>query len=238
MIERLFFLNLMAFRMLGEILEELAVNIETGKLCGCQMRLEPDRGDSVLEQMYWHMLRKSEKGWHGAVDQFQIGAFRVDCLINCDGKLVVVELDGAKYHNALDDELRDRELLKSVDAIIRVPFAAMWYYRYAVFAVMSEWFPRFKMRAEHQLTLSLDEFREELNADDLYCQESYLDEAEDSYNIWEVGGDMGLVGSPSGFLGQTRKRHRVWVQRGTPDRSLHDRLWQKSQCREIQEWVS
>lgn len=229
----------MAFETIGTILDRLISNIDQGLMCGCQLRLEPDRGDSVLEERFWHMFRKSVKGWHGAADQVQIGAFRVDCLVDCDGQLVVVELDGAKYHNALDDELRDKEILKSVDAIIRIPFAALWYYRYAVFEVMATWFPRFQLKASHGLTLNASEFHANVRdyQDDYYTLDEYLDEIEHSYNIWEVGGDMAIVGSPSGFLGKTRKRHRVWVQRGQRDPGLVSPLYTKSGCRPMAVWT-
>lgn len=224
------------FVMVGDIIANLMNDLESGKRCPCVWgpvdEASFNRGDSVLEKRFWAAMNKTRKTWHGAVDQFPIGRFRVDCLIDCDGKLVVVELDGKTYHDALADDLRDKELLKSVDAIIRVPFAAMWHYEAATMKVLSQWFPRFAVT--NYAVRSLTEFYRELqDVEDghthYYNRGEYLEDHENAIDVWELDGNVALVGSPSGFL-HTNKRHRVWIQRGKADPSLMERLYQKSGC--------
>lgn len=226
----------MSFRHISEIIEELIAELTGDRGCHCQHRFDPrTRGDSVLEDAFWHMLRKTDLGWHAAIDQFEIGRYRVDCLMDCNGKLVVVELDGKAYHRAEADQLRDAEILKSVDAIIRIPFPAMWYYRYATFKVLGEWFPRLGLHADYQLVLSMDEFKDEWQRmmDDPEVGAEYFNEAERSYNIWEKEGDIALVGSPSAFRGGTNLMSRVWVQRGTQDPGLMERLYERTGCKHL-----
>src|SRR6476659_2513277 len=56
------------------------------------------RGESFLEDRFWEMMRKTERGLDGAIQQFEIGECRVDAIVDCNGKAVVVELDGAAFH--------------------------------------------------------------------------------------------------------------------------------------------
>jgi hypothetical protein len=216
---------------LNEIIEQLTVDIDTGQKCRCTLFWQPDRGDSILEQHFWHYLRKTEMGWHGAIDQFEIGQFRVDCLIDCGGQTVVVELDGKRYHKADEDELRDKEILQYVDAIVRIPFAAMWHYAYGTFEVLGQWFPRLALRAQSHWVLSIEDYKEELRKlpDDPVERRMFYDDSEHDYHVWERDGDMAIVGSPSGF-GWSAKMHRVWVRRGNHDPRILDQLYERTGC--------
>jgi hypothetical protein len=225
----------MSFVHISEVIDQILTEMDSDK--PCRFIFNPiERGDSVLERRFWHMLRKTEGAWHGAIDQFQIGKFRVDCLIDCDGKAVVIELDGKAYHDAMADELRDAELLKSVDAIIRIPFAAMWYYRYGTFKILGEWFPRLALRTDYNTVISVADFKEEFQAA-YECRDNdwndYVEAAEHSYDVWERDGDMALVGSPSAFQYSTKKMHRVWVQRGRRDPSILEHLYKQADCRNL-----
>lgn len=102
-------------------------------------------GDSVLEERFWEMMRQTRGGLTGAIDQFQIGPHRVDAIVVCDGKAVVIELDGKAFHNSITDTFRDDAVLRSVNAVVRIPFHALWDAPYATFHVLSLWFPRFEI---------------------------------------------------------------------------------------------
>ena len=114
------------FVFLDELLARFRTERANGMRCYCP---HPDRlGDSVLEERFWHWVRKTSGKWHGSASQFHIGKYRVDTLFDCGGKMVVVELDGKAYHDQEADKERDSVIINSVDAIIRIPFAAVWHY--------------------------------------------------------------------------------------------------------------
>lgn len=216
----------------GAILARIIHSVNLGKKCPCVFSPYPHSqlGDSVLEKQFWHFLSKTRGGLHGAIDQFPIGRYRVDCLIDCNGKAVVVELDGKAYHDAMADEIRDREILKSVDAIIRIPFVAMWHYPHATFAVLAKWFSRFQI--ESPATYERQEFIERLRylqtEEDMRADE-YVSIFDDTIQVWEVQNNAAVVGSPSGFW-RSNKRAMMWIQHGVADQGILDRLYDKAGC--------
>lgn len=84
--------------------------------------------ESVLECDFWYWIRKTPMMEREAARQVQIGPYRVDCLFECGGKMVVVELDGAAYHDPEADWYRDGDLLMVIDAVIRIPYAPVKFF--------------------------------------------------------------------------------------------------------------
>lgn len=110
-------------------------------------------GESVLEDRFWEMMRKTNLGLEGAKPQFEIGRFRVDAIVDCSGKSVVIELDGKQWHDPKADEHRDGILAQSVDAVIRIPFRCMWDTPRATFRAINEWYrDRFYIEDDHVVT--------------------------------------------------------------------------------------
>lgn len=168
---------------------------------GCQSRETYDVLDWMLRVAQHDTLK-------GCRSQVEIAGFRVDALIDCDGEKIVVELDGQSFHDPISDEARDRILSDYVDAIIRIPFASMWYYPRATFAVLEKWYPRFKI-APHTQVLSLDamygEFsmaRENPMYD--YSEYKWLDVNDSSFEVWSVSEHMGMACSPKGIFYEYR----------------------------------
>jgi len=66
------------------------------------------------------LARALAKGGFDAEAQVRIGKYVVDFLIKSSGKRIVVEADGAAFHNAESDAARDRNLLTlGVDRVVR-----------------------------------------------------------------------------------------------------------------------
>ena len=177
-----------------------------------------DACESVLECDFWHFLRKTARGHDGAEQQVKIGKYRVDCLIDCDGQRVVIELDGAEFHqDERKDWERTKEILRSVDAVIRIPYAAMHFYPQATMCVLGSWYPRLA-RDGDLFCMTVDEFMDELRSQDysngdFRSEEAWVDEVETCYELWK---DSGWVGSPKAYL----KRWNVkCIRRFTPSRS-------------------
>lgn len=152
--------------------------------------------DSVLEEDFWWFLAGTNLGHAGAESQARIGRYRVDALIDCDGDKVVVELDGKAFHDKAKDAVRDSEIIKSVDAIIRIPFAAIHYCHHATFRVLEAWYPRFATRRDMRV-IELGDFMSELESDD-FChlgisREQYADEC--GYQIYRAFENEGLAAS-------------------------------------------
>lgn len=214
----------------SQLFDDRRKEIESGLRCPCP---HPHRvGDSVLEERFWHMMLKTSGGFHGSADQFQIGRYRVDAIFDCGGEVVVIELDGKAYHDRAADTERDNILINSVDAIIRIPFAAMWYYRNATLAAIASWYPRFD--AGYYVTcLPLSEFNQEytdIKAEREWNPQEWIAEVEHSYDIWEAGRQYATVGSPKGFLGQTMNRHVITRQLGRAAPGIRDRIYAESKC--------
>lgn len=160
--------------------------------------------DSQLECMFWHFMRKTENGLRGTEPQKQFGRFRVDAFVECHGRSVIVELDGKQFHNAERDRRRDAIIRESVDAIIRIPFPAMWYYSRATFEVLAKWFPRFRIAKDVNVYTRGQLFREldriENGRWTGWTRDEYLELIESSYEVWGTKGRLGYVGSPKAFL--------------------------------------
>lgn len=225
------------FRHISEIVDEFITRLKAGEVCRCEVSYE-QRGDSVLEERFWHMLRKTELQWHGAAQQVPIGRYRVDALIDCDGKAVVVELDGKRFHNADADRIRDAVLLESVDAIIRIPFAALWYYRYATFKILESWYPRFAINGPVTM-LSEAELREEHGQVDTdfweYGQTSvaeWLEDVDGDYEVYRVDDAESFVGNPKQFL-FTSPKVAITRSRGQAQQGILHQMWNLSGCEPV-----
>lgn len=163
---------------------------------------------SVLECDFWYWVRKTEMMERKAHRQVTTGPYRVDCLFDCDGQQVVVELDGKAFHQDKEKERqRDQYLLKHFDAVIHIPYAAMHFYEHATFQVLASWYPRFQLRGIDTLCLTLSEFEEELSeVKARYSEDNYLSPAdwckdvEQMYQLWNATSTSGWVGSVAAHL--------------------------------------
>lgn len=223
----------MAFRQIGEVLNEMLAEVKDGGICTrCLFQSYEPRGDSVLEQSFWRWIKGSAGSWHGAIDQFQIGKYRVDAIFDCDGEAVVIELDGKAYHDRAKDHLRDKELIQHVSGIIRIPFAAMWWYSQATIQALGSWYPRFS-KPINQLVLTYEEFLEEWQnvQDDPYTlPEDYLEDVNDQYQIYKIDGNAAFLGTPKQFIYSSPKQ-LISLQRGqgTADWIIPE-IYKRSEC--------
>ena len=89
--------------------------------------------------MMWHALAKTGIRF---AQQVQMLGYRLDFVIFLDGE-VALEIDGAQYHDPKRDARRDEQLLRSgrLAEIIRIPAAAVLYFRDATMKVLSKWHP-------------------------------------------------------------------------------------------------
>jgi very-short-patch-repair endonuclease len=103
------------------------------------------KSESELEKAFWLRAAKTHGTFDRVDSQKQIGPYRVDSYFEINGQRLAIELDGAAYHEATRDNERDSFILRNglVDQIIRIPFAAMFHYRDATFAVLERWVPEF-----------------------------------------------------------------------------------------------
>lgn len=181
--------------------------------------------ESVLECWFWYWMRKTPAVERGAQRQAWIGKRRVDCLCDCDGESVVIELDGKAFHtDARAEWERDKELLATVGTIIHFPFAAMWWFPEATFSVLATWYPRFKLRATDLMCCTIPEFLEEIENSvhpdsDFPTRASYLDWAEPNFELWSANEAHGWVGSPKAWFQKWNVRPiTVYPHRGNPRR--------------------
>lgn len=194
-----------------------------------------DKGDSVLEEKFWQFFAMTEKRWHGATDQFKIGRYRVDAIFDCDGKSLVVELDGKQWHDTDLDATRDQELLQSVDYIIRIPYRAMWFFPFATQQALAEWFPRFDMWFEGWGRKWSDvDIEHRINCDQS-SEFEWLEYAK-PYQVWSINNDRAAIGTVGQFLGVSNGFSYLELQRGTGDPDIIDRIYQKSGCDKNKEW--
>lgn len=176
--------------------------------------------ESLLECQFWYYVRKTAAMERKAARQVKVGRYRVDSLFDCDGKSVVVELDGKQFHNRDDDYRRDMDLLMAVDAVIRIPYAAMTFYPQATFAYLATLYRRFEL-PQDVFCMTVAEFQQELDRQDygdgdFRCQAEYVDWAEPNFELW---GAFGWIGSPKAWLHkwnvtpiqvrETSDRHRM-----------------------------
>lgn len=204
---------------LHQLAGELINDIEANGLCDALgvaplrpgMYVDPQKCkcgggcESVLECDFWYYIRKTNAMERNAARQWQVGRYRVDAIFNCDGKTVVVELDGAEFHK---DERKDlnrvKDLLLSVDTVIRIPYQSMHFYPRATFAVLGNWFPRFALRGQDVCCMTTDEFVAQLRNEpygegDFVNEREYLEWADPNYELWMPGG---WVGSPKAWMHQ------------------------------------
>lgn len=158
--------------------------------------------ESPLEELFFHNLVQRGCGsFTSVIPQFEVGRRRVDLMVECESSLcrVGIELDGAAYHDADRDWYRDMEILESglVDEIIRIPYAAAWFYPHATFAVLGEWHPEFKRY--HNSTVSWAELLETVKS---MTQANYasemeaIDSIEYCVEVYKADASMGFACSP------------------------------------------
>jgi len=155
------------------------------------------QSESELEKSFW--LRASKT--HGTFDcvdsQRQIGPYRAEAYYEINGHRLDIELDGGSYHDATTDNQRDSFMLKNglVDEIVRIPFAAMFHYRDATFAVLEKWIPQFSSELPIDC-ISFEEFFQELAQAkqrieidgrylDFFNTNEFIEWADDFYEIFD-----------------------------------------------------
>ena len=178
-----------------------------GEIAGRGVAADAVEVESVLEAKFWSWLSRTNDGLKDARSQFEIGPYRADATVDCDGQLVVVELDGTRFH--LDheyDTARDRYMAYLVSAVIRIPYKSLWYFPQATFGVLAQWFPRFEIPLDQTV---------------VNCRTTQLDlhalaERFDRREVFDVSPDRGWVGYAADFI----RPNRPWdvtIKRGTTD---------------------
>lgn len=165
--------------------------------------------ESMIERDFWHhVANKTRRLMDDAQSQVVIGKYRVDALFKINGRQVVVELDGKEFHqDVLADRRREDVLLETVDEIIRIPGAAMYYFGNATFQVLGGWHPRFKI-AKEVTTMTLVEYKAEKqrfidNPEELHDYGNsiarWIEDVDSSFQIIDAGDEYAKVGSPKAF---------------------------------------
>jgi very-short-patch-repair endonuclease len=103
--------------------------------------------ESPLEEMFAWQMKRTRLGLAGVYTQAQILSYRVDFLIKHQGRSIVVELDGRRYHDRDRDAERDSRIIDHVDEIIRIPYSAM-INENATMTVLGMWCDRFNVPRE------------------------------------------------------------------------------------------
>lgn len=162
---------------------------------------------SPIEQLFWHHVQKTRLMCSHSKAQKEFGRFRVDAAFEIDGRTIIVELDGKRFHDQERDWHRDTELLHvhGCDEIIRIPGSAIWHFPRATFRVLQEWHPRFEI-PEDMYVCSIEDFDQE--------RQDFLDDRENSrlteaeflqdvanYELWSATYETrGIVGSPKAHI--------------------------------------
>lgn len=178
--------------------------------------------ESFLECDFWYWARKTSDCERNAHRQFQIGKYRVDSLFYCDGQKVVVELDGKEFHQDKRKDLeRDKEILRTVDCVIRIPYAAMHFYPQATFCCLASWYPRFKIRAIPSSCFSSEELQEEIDKLDPYeptARRQWIEDVEADYEVWYACDTFGFAGSVKVWLARGHWNTAMIKRQQKPDR--------------------
>lgn len=169
--------------------------------------------ESVLESYFWHRVRKSSRGpFDEIVPQFKVMGYRCDSMFRIGDRRIVIELDGASFHEPEADIKRDNAILSSsqVDEIIRIPFAAMWYHDRSTLHVLGSWHSEFDCVRSGKMSLcdARTYVRSVECGDDSSAQwfssfrEWYTDWLK-SQSLWNVTGDsLGFAGPAGAFFEQ------------------------------------
>lgn len=139
------------------------------------------KSESVLEDMFWHFMRKTRSTASTIDSQVPVGNRRLDALvITANGTRINVELDGKKFHDQRRDTERDMEVINGghVDEVIRIPFRAMLYFSWATMATLDAWHPGVFTMSLPIFCMSLDEAREDV---DKYRQQGMKRDYKDDY---------------------------------------------------------
>jgi very-short-patch-repair endonuclease len=184
------------------------------------------RGDSPLEELFWHRLSGTEQGWQGAIDQFEIGNYRADAILDINGHAVIVELDGKAYHHWERDFERDSVLLNEVSAVIRIPYAALKQHTFGTFKILEQWYSRFRL-PDNSRAMTLDEFRlaksEARETQDGLRWSDWIESVNSIWEIWETHGDVAFVGSPNQYHTGVGM-HRIAIRRGKTNPEIIKRI--------------
>ena len=167
-----------------------------------------DASDSPLEKDFWHSFHKCVGPFRQYVPQYKVGKYRLDAFIETSTQRVGIELDGAEFHDANSDYKRDKEILAGgdVDEIIRIPFAAMHYYRDGVFRVISEWHAELSFPCWNLFAVRWAEFISELESRDGgegMTRDEYLAWAEPNLDVYDVYETFGFACSPRTAMNRT-----------------------------------
>lgn len=134
---------------------------------GSDINHAKDLSESIIETKFNWLMRKSllyaEKDnsvfFNRIFAQKRIGKYRVDYFLETnEERRIIVELDGRTFHNEERDKIRDDDILSwdRADAIIRIPFAAIYYYHMATLRLLME-FDRCFCYIDNPFVVSLEE---------------------------------------------------------------------------------
>lgn len=175
-----------------------------------------DLAESPAEHELYHALINIY-GVNNVKAQVSVDRFRVDAMTD-DG--VAWEVDGKKYHNIMADIKRDEAILLAGKAtkLIRIPAAAVWFYRNAVTCAMqsvarkSTPVPANVINVDDeymQITLKNCELNESLEVDCLRGAQCF-----------GIHRDCGFVGTPLAFISRDNS---LW--RHVPDKDIGKLSW-------------
>lgn len=201
-------MNITDMQSMGEAALDAVHKLESGKR---YINFPPsEKIESPLERAFWHEASKCKAEVAECDAQVQCGRYRVDALIKTlEGRSIAVELDGASYHDEEADWERDKEILfgRFVDEIIRIPFAAMWYFGRATFCVLAQWHPMFTLKKpssvfsgieyDNERTLVQEEIAESGGDAGYLHIRDWEKEVGDGYEVfWELNNSYARVGGP------------------------------------------
>jgi very-short-patch-repair endonuclease len=184
----------------GDCMAKTYKTVPAGCWCFTGMKCESD-----LECKFWWHVKSSNAFRSGLLEsQVVVGKYRVDAMATVGSYRIGIELDGKKFHDPKRDAVRDRELLKSIDGVIHIPFAAVAYYPDATMAAIGSWFPAlYHYRGGWVFTRDeLIECLANLEGDgDYYTEDLWLDAFDANYEVWwPLNEDTCLIGSPRAFV--------------------------------------
>jgi very-short-patch-repair endonuclease len=168
--------------------------------------------ESILEERFWEHIRKTKDGLKGSKSQFQIGNFRVDAIFAYKARAIVVELDGRHFHDPEADAARDLILIKSVSAVVRIPFRALWDFPRATLAVLNEWFPDRFFTGEDRHVISKGQLEYGLFPQDGHTLEIYSCMPREG----RVGRVVDLIGGGAGCP--------IGIRRGKTEKGIIERI--------------
>jgi very-short-patch-repair endonuclease len=158
--------------------------------------------ESGLEQSFWHSFFKCIGPFSFYSPQYVINPYRLDGIVVTQSRRIGIELDGKAFHNKQRDWERDKYILQTgqLDEIIRIPYAAMTYFRDGVFRILSHWHIEFAFRSFDMMVMSWGDFCNEMQvsrADAYFDERQFRRDIEPLYEIFDVEETYGWVCSPN-----------------------------------------